>query len=286
MNNPCLRLRPQLTPARRPAKRLRKKAAKAVTIGVGFLCLNGIVICADNQITWPGSHKYYKCKIYPHNTPDWGAVFTFAGNPNLMESFDGKFRDAMQIVTAPFTTRRIQEVIETLLSLMDTVDSDPDGLHMLCGIATPNTGMRLLKTERKVVSEVRGYDYVGVGDSSILRYLGQLITESYAGYTTQQAFALATYLVLKAKTHVEGCGGDTDAMILRPNGHIEPKNLGDTYNAEQQMLRIENEVRRTSTAFFDGRVSDQDFEVALDRLVRLLRDNHVQMRMAAGHGFN
>src|SRR5271167_4782076 len=102
MNSPCLWLRPHSTPARRPTERPRKKAAKAVTIGVGFLCSNGIVLCADNQITWPQFHKYYECKIYPHSTPEWATVFTFAGNPSLMKSFDGKFEGAMRLVPPPY----------------------------------------------------------------------------------------------------------------------------------------------------------------------------------------
>src|SRR5271165_1553360 len=102
MSSPCLRLKPYLTPTRRPTERLRKKAAKAVTIGIGFLCSDGIVLCADNQITWPGSHKHHKSKIYHHDSSaEWKAVFTFAGNPDLMESFNGKFRDTMTIMRAP-----------------------------------------------------------------------------------------------------------------------------------------------------------------------------------------
>jgi hypothetical protein len=178
-----------------------------VTIGIGFLCDDGIVICSDNQITWTQSHKDYKRKIYQHSTADWAALFTFAGNPDLMESFDGKFRETMKIVPPPHTASKIQDAIETVLSFMDLVETDPDGLYMICGIVIPKREVRLLKTSRKIVSELQDYGYVGVGDSSILRFLGQLITQSPKGYRTRQALRLAIYLVLKAKTHIDGCGG-------------------------------------------------------------------------------
>ena len=86
-----------------------------MTIGIGFLCETGIVLCADNQITWPESHKYYECKLYPHATADWTVAMTFSGSPELMKSFNGKFRDSMALMPAPYTVSRIQDNVETIL---------------------------------------------------------------------------------------------------------------------------------------------------------------------------
>ena len=95
-----------------------------MTIGVGFLCDDGVVLCADNQITWQNQHKYYECKIYPHLTSDWAAYITFAGNPTLMKSFDGKFKDTMAKMPAPVTAARIRDAIETVLAFLDVLDGD------------------------------------------------------------------------------------------------------------------------------------------------------------------
>src|ERR1700691_6315771 len=85
------------SPLRRFSSPVRRKA---VTIGVGFLCEDGIVLCADNQITWPQSHKYYECKIYEHRTNEWSMLNTFSGDPDLVKSFNGKFRDAMSKIAS------------------------------------------------------------------------------------------------------------------------------------------------------------------------------------------
>jgi len=246
-----------------------------VTIGIGFLCEDGIVLCADNQITWPQSHKDYECKIYRHGDADWSMISTFSGDPDLVKSFNGKFKDAMSKVAAPYTAAKIQDVIETVLSFLDILDANPSDLWMLCAVAIPNSEMRLVRTTGKVVSEVGAYSYVGVGDSSLLRYLGQLITDVqfHRPYRADQAYMLATYLVLKAKTHIEGCGGDTDAYVLRPSGHVEIRN-GDTYNTEQPMLRIESKVKVVASCFFDKRMSDENFAKALQSLVKVLTDDH------------
>ena len=253
-----------------------------MTIGVGFLCEDGIVLCADNQITWSQSHKYYECKIYPHGNNEWSMVNTFSGDPDLVKSFNGKFRDAMSRVSAPYAAAKIQDVIETVLSFLAVLDDNPTDLWMLCAIAIPDSELRLVRTTGKVVSEVTDYSYIGVGDSSSLRHLGQLITgvQFYKPYRAGQAYMLATYLVLKAKTHIEGCGGDTDAYILRPTGRVEIRN-GDTYNTEQRMLRIESKVKVVASCFFDKRISDADFDKTLAELVRVLKEDHheIQNRM-------
>jgi hypothetical protein len=98
-----------------------------------------------------------------------------------MKMFDGKFKESMKLVPSPYTAERIMEVIETVLGLMDVIDEDSVGLYMLCGIATALSDFRFIKTSQKIVSEVRLYDYVGVGDSSLLRYLVPLVAR---GMTT------------------------------------------------------------------------------------------------------
>jgi hypothetical protein len=192
-----------------------------------------------------------------------------------MDSFFGKFKEALAIVPAPYTCPRIQDAIETLLGIMDLVDTDPDGLHMLCGIVSPGSGMRLLKTSRKIVSEVQGYDYVGVGDSSLLRFLGSMLNNS-SSFTARQAFMLATYFVMRAKAYIDGCGGDTDALILRPDGQTWPKS-GQTYNAEQQMLFVEQYLRKIVPTLYDKRVSDEEFGAMVDGLAKDLKDEHFQI---------
>jgi hypothetical protein len=248
-----------------------------MTIGAGFLCEDGIVLCADNQITWPQSHKYYECKIYPHmKQGDWLMVNTFSGDPDLAKSFNGKFRDAMVRVSAPYTAAKIQDVIETVLSFLDVLDTAPTDLWMLCAIVIPNTEMRLVRTTGKVVSEVTDYSYIGVGDSSLLRHLGQLISAVRWPRTAQHAYMLGVYLVLKAKAHIDGCGGDTDAFIVRPSGQVEIKN-GESYNTEQRLLSIEQRVRVAASYFFDKRTSDSTFDKALTELVRVLKEEHQQI---------
>src|SRR4029077_7471690 len=96
---------------------------------------------------------------------------------------------------------------------------------------------KLLKTERKAVSEVRNVDYVGVGDSSLLRYLSPLIVLGRLP-TTNQAQYLGTYLVQQAKCYVDGCGGSTQAMTLQRDGFAIISL--DASQVEDRLLKLEH----------------------------------------------
>jgi len=243
-----------------------------VTIGIGFLCEDGIVLSADTQITWPQDHKDYECKLYPHTSAEWSMLNTFAGDPHLAKSFNGKFDEAIIRVAAPYTPEKIRDVIETVLEFLHI--AEPTDVSMLCGIACRGDLMRV-KTWGKTVSSVTdNYDYVGVGDSSVLRYLGQMITQTDGRpYRVKQAVKLATYLVLKAKTFIDGCGGDTDALILRPDGHLETIGM-DPYNIEQWFLRLEKRIKTVIAQFLDSRVSHESFDKTLEALVKELKNEH------------
>ena len=240
-----------------------------MTIGVGFVCEDGVVLCSDNQITYPTNHKYYECKIYPHSIPGGRIAFTFAGNPNVMKMFDGKFKAAIQMAPTPHTASQIQDAVETVLGLMDIVDSDPDGLHMLCAIALQTPEVRLLKTERKAVTEVPKFDYVGVGDSSLLRYLAPLMAQPDS-YTCDQAIGLGVCLVLQAKRYIDGCGGDTDVAILRGN-QKDNLRFRSGHSMEQVFLRLEQLLNRVVTDLFDIRKTTDEFGESVEHLAKALK---------------
>jgi hypothetical protein len=245
-----------------------------VSVGVAFLCQDGIVICADTQITWPENHKYYECKIYPHGGANWTFVATFAGNPELMKSFDGKFRESMQLMPAPYTASKIQDNVETILSFFDILKDDPMQLSLLCGIVIANSEFRLLKTEGHVVRQVHRFDYVGVGDSSLLRYFAPLLTQT-AQYDSKQALKIGTFLVLQAKRYVDGCGGDTNARVLQPNGMA--RRIDGLERMEQKFLMLEHQLGRLATYFFDNREPDTEVEEAAKKFVKALKDYRPEM---------
>jgi len=174
----------------------------------------------------------------------------------------------MKLVQRPFTESKIRDVIETVLSFMDVLDNDSDGLHLLCGIVVQPSGMKFLKTERKIVSEVHSrFDYVGVGDSSLLRYLAPLLTQR-PRYKAEQACYLGIYLTLQAKRYVDGCGGETDGIILKKNGSSTV--FSSPYPIEQALLKMEFLLGRVATFFFED-IPESEFNDHLRRFTESLQ---------------
>jgi len=235
-----------------------------VTIGIGFLCEDGVLLAADSLISVPGYHKYYECKLYAHGKEGLAIAFTFAGNPIVMKMFNGKFEKGLAQLRGTIHADDVQNLVEHVLSDMDILDGEGAiQLHMLCGVsvATPQE-MRLIRTEGKAVANISGFDYIGVGDTSLLRYLVPLVTETNT-YTADQAFGLAVLLILQAKRYVTDCGGDTNVYIVKPNGHLEVRSVSSAYNAEQYLLRLELFSKKVASALFDRRIESAEFDDAL-----------------------
>ncbi len=54
-----------------------------MTIVMGFSTGDAVVLCADRQITAPGSFKYYDSKIHTENVGNAPVVFAYSGFPGL-----------------------------------------------------------------------------------------------------------------------------------------------------------------------------------------------------------
>ncbi len=185
----------------------------------------------------------------------------------------------------PSTVNRIRDVIETVLVFFDGLKDDPMSLNLLCAVAVPGEGHMLFRTEGYVIHEVTDYEYVGFGDSSLLRFLGPLVTATppvatpdQMGRIVRQAVMMAVYLVLKAKTYVDGCGGDTDVFVVRPDGSITLWSWNEIYKIEQMMLMIEHHIGHVAAHFFDKRFSEEQLESTLGFLLSRLRSEHHQFR--------
>ncbi len=239
-----------------------------MTVGVGFLCADGVMLCADDQITWRESHKYYERKIYPvYDSKASVVAATFSGNPDLMKSFVGKFKASMGHMPEPHTADRIQETIETVLTFFDVLKDEPTQLNLLCGIVIPNKEFRLVKSDGYVVRDVPRFDYVGIGDSSVLRFLSPLLVRRRE-FFLQEAFNIAAYMVFQAKRYVDGCGGSTDGLLMEKTGCGVNIHLQPGMGIEAAFSRIEHTLAEVANALSDTGMSDD----RLDNYVKQFAD--------------
>jgi 20S proteasome alpha/beta subunit len=260
---------------RRPSPRQRPERlpkGRTVTTGMGFRCSDGIVVCADTQITWKG-HKDYECKVCHLSGHDWTIASVYAGSPHLMKSFSARFIELMKMREhgKPATVKEMREIVETALYYFDELETDPMALNLLIGFIIPSKEMGLFKTEGKVASAVSSFDYVGCGDSSVLRYLGPIMADKQQWLSINQALRVGTYCVLQAKRYIDDCGGDTDAFVLGWNGSMQTRS-GMTYNWKQHFLRLERELSQICRAIGDTSVSDEDLENRLNTFSKHVKE--------------
>lgn len=262
-----------------------------MTIAIGFRCSDGVVLAADTQLTYRDSHKLYDSKMHPHQTEEHNVTFTFAGDYTLWRSFNEKFEQTLPMLPRPLTITRIKDAIETVLSFFNTLDTNPNELNLLCGIALPDGNFTLCKTQGQTIHEVSGYEYVGVGDSSLLRFLGPLLTQpppvapmGQFGFIVRQAVMIATYLVLKAKTNIDGCGGDTDVWVVRSDGNLRVVGASEIYGIEQRMMLLEHHLKHVATYFFDKRFTNEQFQRQLRIMGNTMVSDHQQFRVPYDEG--
>jgi hypothetical protein len=261
-----LRSFPGLNPQRLPKGR-------AVSIGIAFRCSDGIVVCADTQITWQ-RHKDYERKVYHLSGIDWTMASVYAGNPHLMKSFFVKF---VELVNArPYgnaaTIKEMSEIVGTALCFFDELDTDSTALNLLIGFVVPSKEIGLFRTEGKVISSVlSSFDYVGYGDSSVVRYLSRIMADKQEWLNINQALRVGTYWVLQAKRYIEDCGGDTDAFVLGWDGRMQTRSTM-TYNWEQHFLGLENDLSKVIKTLGKESAKDDEFEQRLATLCSHLRD--------------
>ena len=246
-----------------------------MTIGVGFRCDMGIVLCADTQITWEGKHKAYESKISYLSGIDWTMASVYAGDPHLMKSFRDKLRELVQLRPhgKESSAAELREIIETALCCFDDLDSNPMALSLIVGIIIPSKEIRLLKTEGKVISDVPVFDYVGCGDSSLLRYLAPITVDDARWPTISQALYSGTYWVLQAKQWIDGCGGDTDAFVLHWDGRMHRRSPA-TPNWEQHLLRLQLGIAKLLTTLGDAEISENEVENRLSVFCEHFREEH------------
>jgi len=244
-----------------------------VTIGVGFKCVDGIVLCSDTQITFQGSHKFHQNKICEIELPSAGgwACFTFAGDPDLMMMFKDRLVDSMGKADYIPTGHNTRKLIETTLARMkNVIMPNPYGLFTLFGLSI-GSDLQLIKTSKITVNEVPLYDYVGVGDSSIVRYLESLFLSGPFHLTIKTAAVIATYFVAKAKAFVDGCGGDTNLIELLPGGSLRECSTM-TPTMEQDVLMAEFFLKQFFFDVMNSNASEQQREAALKRFTDRIRD--------------
>jgi hypothetical protein len=216
-----------------------------MTIGIGYQCSDGVVLCSDRQVTSTTGFKQAQRKIWSSQAVDkWSFIFSYSG---LTDAATVMFRRVTEGLKEKFEFAKGTFPYQRARAVLDEVyfDHASEGLETLIGFYSDHQSAHLFKTNGTHVVDGLA-EYIGVGDSSALKYISSFLRPRL--HTIEEAKALATYLVSVANRYVDGCSGGPDIYTLNDNGVIVETNLGIQSQHETHFLQYEeqigNELRR------------------------------------------
>jgi len=194
-----------------------------VTIALGILTHDAVVIAADTQI----GADYLKTG---HGKISWGRVSSGAGQgamaitgsgttaylDHIQKDFVSLFAPNKPVMNADDFHQHASEYLVAFYSdhviPFSSYGSERPSVDILIGYSDGNKSM-LLASEHNVLTQYGSYHAIGAGAMDA-RILFNRIFLSMWPLSMRSAMLLAAYVVFNVKECVDGCGKDTDIVVI------------------------------------------------------------------------
>ena len=182
-----------------------------MTVAAGFLCSDGIILCADSEHS-DEITKFQRSKVYRFGK---NLVLTGAGQISYIRMAFDKLSDKYEqgIPDTPSGARlALEEVVVDVyanhIAPFFEVSNRPY-LHLITGTRCASGAMALVKSEDTAVFLSDGFETVGVGD-----YLFRYWADKFFEHTLPMRVMsyLCLFMLYETTKHVPGCGG---ACVVR-----------------------------------------------------------------------
>ena len=246
MISPCKPPFPRPRPLEPRPKHKRLPERKRMTIAIGFWSNDGILLCADTQLSMSGGIKTYDGKVHTHifhDSSKYRIVFGVAGTGDsdyitmamgkMMGSFP-RCENLEEVETEPeerwlaffnkhiapwaYFPRDDRPYVELLIAVSGTHVHHT--LYHCVGTAFYRTSTKAIGTG------------ILLADEMLNRY-------TFGNYNIEQLGRLGVYIMAKVKHSVDGCGGSTQFMALRKSGDFALSDKGDVDSLEEEILAVE-----------------------------------------------
>ena len=196
-----------------------------MTIAAGFRVSDGVLLCADTQLTIPGYFKYPESKIRVWDGDGETAFFAIAGYVDF--SLMGINHLSVVLQKTPKDRSRREAIESECRTLYETYASlPPQGdfvLEMLLALQNEHVA-QLSKISGPSFTRIAEFECIGSG-----AFLARAIaSELYdPQMTLKDATPMAAYILGMAKRHVDGCGGNSQILLIfdRTRSHEIVPNL-------------------------------------------------------------
>jgi 20S proteasome alpha/beta subunit len=238
-----------------------------MTIAAGFLCTDGVLLCADTEHTgW--TSKSHQSKVDQFDVPDGKVCFALAGTSALAWSAMQKCKKQLQATPSSDLAADIEAILDAEYRRNVLGHPDYSGLDysLLLALWTKGGGTQLFSTTATALTEVKQFQCLGVG-AELASYL---IRPGFLSPSLKQASSLAAYTLACVKESITGCGGMSVYLLLRKDGTsgvLTSEHDGPTKEIERYARVYDFTMRRLLLWMADMQGEDIYFEKNLSELV-------------------
>jgi len=187
-----------------------------MTITAGFRCKNGVVLCADSEITLTQG-KTYEAKLFTINE-EQEAYLAYAGSSFFIKELVGSLRDTSEGKTGKTLIDAIRKTYKSLHNKHYT--KPPKGEKSFADIlvtARHGKWISLYAGSGRHWFLVDKYQTFGVGQDQAEPIFNPLYSSDIS--TTETSF-MAIYALRRIKGFVQGCGGPTEIRQVDDAGRF------------------------------------------------------------------
>jgi 20S proteasome alpha/beta subunit len=249
----------------RPKSR-RFPIGKLMTIAAGFYCTDGLVLCADTQETIVGYSKVNTQKMTQVSTEFYNVVFTGAGDSGLIDM-------TVQLMDQALTSRKpsagweIEKVLrDSLIGTFNAhiapwsqfpAEDRPAVPDLLIGLQFPTAAL-LYRASGTTFRSVRESQCVGTGVVLANSLIAKLFDYQMS---IAQGWLIALYILHQAKTWVDGCGGNSDILLLSNSDRkITRIPTADVTQMEQHFADFDVYLRPVLLSVADRKMSQKQVD--------------------------
>gem|GEM_PF-4041164 len=230
-------------PDRPPKFRERLVRRSPVTIAIGFRSNDGVVLCADTELSI-GEVKAYDGKVATHimyeKGGDYRLVFAIAGAGDLDYINTAKSHLTREFpeygnggeVRIELERRWLEFFNKHLLPWASFSSNDRPHVELLIAVS----GTKAFPTLYHCVGTAFQETSAKAIGSGVLLASDLINRYAFGNYKVQDNVVLATYIIAKVKRGVQYCGGSTHMTSLRKNGDFAFSGKDEMERLEQSLL--------------------------------------------------
>lgn len=259
-----------------------------MTIAAGFRFADGLLLCADTQITSPSYMKLNDPKI---------VAIDFVSNGGSKAAFALTGTMAYCRMAVEHCRRKLAERAPNQMSSLEMMVAIEEALEgfcqdhlykhpafergeiqvqMLVGMWShlDNT-LTLLATVENAVTVVRDYECLGAG-----QYLAHYLIPTlfrHDSMAQKDAANIALHVLKETKEHVDTCGGGSQLIVLRNDGNFSSVGYSSLRGGEMMSAAYKDAVRRLLVVCGDLATTDEQLQEEFDTAELTMRAARKQL---------